>query len=361
MFNKLLKSISDDELLRRLSGLVEKSRRVESELVAHVAEVDERRLYAREACSSMFTYCTEVLHMSEAEAYLRIRVARASRKHPELLRMLQDGRIHLTGAAKLSPHLTEANRDAVLPRAAHKSKAKIEELVAEVAPKPDVAPKIRKLPAPAQLRPDTVVLPKATVPRPVEPLAPERYKVQFTASAELKDKIERLRALMPDRDLAVIIDEAVTEKLGRLESRRYGKTRAPRRDLKDTDTSPSSRYIPAPVRRAVSERDGNQCTFVDGHGRRCRERSQLQFHHKDPFARGGDHSVVNIQMMCPMHNQYLAECDYGKGVMDRYRRSGSLAHEPGPVYSYSGGSANSGRSIPYQPLSSSHDMIWRSM
>ena len=135
-----------------MSGLVKESRRVESELIAHIAEVDERRLYAREACSSMFTYCTEVLHMSEAEAYLRIRAARASRQHPELLTMLQDGRIHLTGVAKLSPYLTEANRETVLARATHKSKAKIEELVAEVAPKPDVAPKIRKLPAPARLR-----------------------------------------------------------------------------------------------------------------------------------------------------------------------------------------------------------------
>ena len=131
---------------------MQQSRRVESELVAHIAEVDERRLYAREprggsACPSMFTYCTEALHMSEAEAYLRIRVARASRKHPGLLRMLEDGRIHLTGAAKVSPYLTEANRDTVLPRAEHKSKARIEELVAEIAPKPDVAPAIRKLPA----------------------------------------------------------------------------------------------------------------------------------------------------------------------------------------------------------------------
>ncbi len=287
MFSKVLKSISDDELLRRLSGLVQQSRRVESELVAHIAEVDQRRLYAREACSSMFTYCTEVLHMSEAEAYLRIRVARASLKHPGLLRMLEDGRIHLTGAAKLSPHLTEANREAVLARAAHKSKAKIEELVAEIALKPDVAPAIRKLPgrkvqsAPAaQLRPDAVGSPRSPGPRPMEPLAPERYKVQFTASAELKDKIERLRQLMPDSDLAVIIDEAVTEKLERLESRRYGKTRAPRRDLEKTDASPSSRYIPAPVRRAVSERDGNQCTFVDAQGRRCNERQALQFHHR---------------------------------------------------------------------------------
>ncbi len=336
MFNKLLKSIStisDDELLRRLSGLVQESRRVESELVAHIAEVDERRLYAREACSSMFTYCTDVLHMSEAETYLRIRVARASRKHPGLLRMLKDGRIHLTGAAKLSPHLTEANREAVLPRAAHKSKAKIEELVAEIAPKPDVAPAIRKLPAPAQLRPDAVVLPKATVPRPVEPLAPARYKIQFTASAEFKDKIERLRSLVPKADLAAIIEEAVTEKLERLESRRYGKTRAPRRDLEETDTSPSSRYIPTPVRRAVSERDDNQCTFEDAQGRRCKERQGLQFHHHDPYARGGDHSPKNIQLMCPTHNQYLAERDYGKELMERFRGSGSLAREPGPVYS----------------------------
>jgi hypothetical protein len=59
----------------------------------------------------------------------------------------------------------------------------------------------------------------------VEPLAPARYKVQFTASAELHDKLERLRALMrssvPDGDLAAIVEQAVTEKLQRLESRRF--------------------------------------------------------------------------------------------------------------------------------------------
>ena len=41
MSSKLLKSISDDELLHRLSELMQQSRRVESELVAHIAEVDE--------------------------------------------------------------------------------------------------------------------------------------------------------------------------------------------------------------------------------------------------------------------------------------------------------------------------------
>lgn len=134
-----LKSLSDDELLRHLSVLLSQSRRVESDLIAHIGEVDKRRLYAREASSSMFAYCMDGLHLSEHEAYLRIAVARASRKYPELLVMLGDGRLHLSAIARLAPHLTETNRDAVLARAVHKSKTEIEELIAELAPRPDVS------------------------------------------------------------------------------------------------------------------------------------------------------------------------------------------------------------------------------
>jgi hypothetical protein len=44
-----LTSFSDEELLRRLSNLLGQSRRDEADLVAHIGEVDRRRLYAREA------------------------------------------------------------------------------------------------------------------------------------------------------------------------------------------------------------------------------------------------------------------------------------------------------------------------
>ena len=167
-----------------------------------------------------------VLHLSEAEAYLRITVARASRKHPVLLTMLVDGRLHLSGIAELAQHLDKLNRsdrDELLSRAAHKTKAEIKELVAEIAPKPDVPAVIRKLPArrvktapppPTELRLDGVAPPAsapATPAKPavVEPLAPTRYKVQFTASAELHNKLERLTALMPGADLASIVEAAV--------------------------------------------------------------------------------------------------------------------------------------------------------
>jgi len=357
-----LQLLSDEELLHRLSEILQQSRRVEADLVAHIGEVDERRLYARQACSSMFVYSTEVWHLSEHEAYLRITAARASRKHPMLLTMLAEGRLHLSGIAKLAPLLTEANREELLARAAGKSKREIEELVAELSPRPHVPPAIRKLPHraattprqkptelgpervltaeparrvethPAQPVPSTPVLPPSRPPM-VEPLAPARYKVTFTASASLRDKLERLQALM-DEDLAAVIEAAVTEKLERLEARRYAQTKSPRKNIEETDTSPSSRYIPAAVRRAVWKRDGDQCGFVDQKGRRCTERRGLEFHHHDPFGRGGGHDPDTISLRCRTHNAYLAERDYGKEVMDRYRRRDDRVSEPEPAYSF---------------------------
>ena len=141
-----LRSVPDDELLHRLAELMSQARGVEADIVAHIAEVEERRLYAREAFPSMFVYCMSVLHLSEAEAYLRILAARASRKHPILLAMLADGRLHLTAIVRLAPHLTRENRDGILERATHRSKRQILELVAEIAPRPDLPGTVRKLP-----------------------------------------------------------------------------------------------------------------------------------------------------------------------------------------------------------------------
>ena len=92
--SKLISALTDDELLVRLSNASKQSRRGEAALVAHIAEVDARGLYAREASPSMFRFCTDVLHLSEAEAYRRINAARLSRRFPVLLTMLEDGRIH---------------------------------------------------------------------------------------------------------------------------------------------------------------------------------------------------------------------------------------------------------------------------
>jgi hypothetical protein len=341
-----LESLSDDEVLTGLDDLLRQSRRVESSLVAHIGEVEVRRLYARFAASSIFSYCTNVLHLSEGEAYLRTTVAKAAREHPVLLEMLADGRLHLSGIAKLAPVLTPENRDALLARAVYKSKREILEIVAEAAPRPDVPSVMRKLPERAALpvtasRPDdaggneaALVFVSEAVARPLppavslfQPLSPARYKVQFTAGPELQDDLERLQALLraqvPDGDVAVIIGRAVREMRQRLEARRFAQTRSARKQTVPVDTS--SRHIPAEVRRFVYRRDRSRCCFADAEGRRCPERHRLEYHHRHPFALGGEPRVDNIFLMCGPHNRYLAELDYGRKKMDRYRRASTGA------------------------------------
>jgi hypothetical protein len=303
-----LQSVPDDELLHRLAEILRQSRRVEADLVAHIGEVEERKLYAREASPSMFVYCTEVLHLSEAEAYLRITVARASRKHPVLLSVLEDGRLHLTGIALLAPHLTRENLDVLLKRATHRSKRQVQELIAEIAPRRDVPAGMRKLPQ----------------RRMTPPPAPSRGLLGSGPSVELLPDGVTVRTGCREHHPELVPDGVAAP------------ASAPRPIAL---ASPSSRYIPAAVRRAVHERDGDRCGYVDRQGRRCPERGRLEYHHRHPFALGGDRSLINISLMCHAHNQYLAEHDYGRAAMARNRHSRNRASKIEKVALASAGTA----------------------
>ena len=88
-----VEDLSDQELLRRTGELAARGRRIEAALIAPMAEVDHRKLYRGEACSSMFAYATGQLRLSESQAYDRITVARTSLAFPLVLEMLADGRL----------------------------------------------------------------------------------------------------------------------------------------------------------------------------------------------------------------------------------------------------------------------------
>jgi hypothetical protein len=74
------------------------------------------------------------------------------------------------------------------------------------------------------------------------------------------------------------------------------------------------------VRREVWERDGGRCAFVGSNGRRCGSRDRIEFHHRRPFAAGGEATVANCSLRCRIHNQYEARLDFGDQHMDRFSR-----------------------------------------
>jgi hypothetical protein len=102
----------------------------------------------------------------------------------------------------------------------------------------------------------------------------------------------------------------------------------PARNAQKAAEKARSRYVPVAVRREVWERDGGRCTFVGSNGKRCGSRDRLEFHHKKPFATGGEATVANCSLRCHAHNQYEARLDFGDELMDWHIRRRSTMRGP---------------------------------
>jgi hypothetical protein len=339
--------LSDNDLVVQVKALARCERVATASLIAHLAELDARRLYLAAGFSSMFTYCCEILHLSEPAAYNRIEAARAAKRFPVILWMLGEGSLSLATVRLLSSHLTAENHQELLAVATGQSKRQVEELLVRYFPRPDVPASVRKLPAakawPApsdvmlsasssgptlSATPDVpavaavAILPDAHQPALpararwpiVSPLAPDRYEIRFTASAQTREKLrlaqDLLRHAVPNGDLAEVIDRALTVLLKDLARKKFAATEQPRASR---GTAPGSRDVAAKVRRAAGLRDHGTCAFVSRNGRRCNERAFIEFHHVDPYGVGGEATVENIQLRCGAHNRYEGELFYGHG------------------------------------------------
>lgn len=138
--------LTDADLIAHVETLAHRERTATVDLIASLAEFDARSLYLGQGCSSLFIYCTEVLHLSEHAAYGRIAAARTVRRFPLVLELLRDGDITLTTVGLLGPHLRSENHVELLAAARHKSKREVELLVAAIRPQPPAEATIRRLP-----------------------------------------------------------------------------------------------------------------------------------------------------------------------------------------------------------------------
>ena len=346
----LASGLSDEDLLARIAALAGKEREASVELVAHLAELDTRSsLYAAHGYGTLFTYCTDVLKLSEDAACNRISAARACRRFPVILDALASGALSLSAVRILNAHLTPENHQDVLARASGRSRREIEALVAELAPRPDVPSSVRRLPGVIPPAPTRLVATAPAVtgvktadeagsdaadpisspaPRPparrpiVETTSPERYRVQFTIGQVSHERLRRVQALLrreiPDGDPGAIFDRAIAVLLEKVEKAKLGAAKKPRTPPavrpgadRQASSGPASRHTANHIKRSAWQHDGAQCAFVSKDGRRCTERAFLEFHHIRPYALGGPTSADNISLRCRRHNQYEAELVFG--------------------------------------------------
>jgi hypothetical protein len=360
-----LGDVSDEALEASLGRLLGAGARLEARVIAHLAEVEARRLHLLLGCSSLFDYCRKRLGLSDYEAFVRIAAARVARKYPIVFELLDRRELHLTAICEVRDFLTRENHQELLHEVSGKTKLQIRECLRARFPLADLPSSVRRLPA-------------------VEPLAPDRYRLELTLNAEQKAKLELARDLLshanPTADLAIVVERALDALIARTEQRRFGRTRtAPNRrksatpsdsggsdsrgsDLRGGDsrgsdsrggdshggevrlleTSTGSRNEPSSGRRAAKDRehishqtrrevvarDGVRCAFVSYDGQRCDARAFLQFHHRQAWALGGHDGVENLELLCHAHNRLYAERDFGQAHVERASREARDAAQP---------------------------------
>ena len=322
-----LVGLRDEQVLRGVSRVVAQVNALTADMLAHLVEVDSRMLYAELGFPNLFSYCVTSLRLSEGAAGRRCAAARVCRRFPsrfgtpdgvEAFELVAKGDLHLSALCALSKRLEPDNAAELFEACRGKSRRRIDEMLAARFPGPDAKELIHRH-------------------REIEPTSAERYKVQFTADAKLRELIERACALCPDRppqgELAHVITRGLELLVAQQEKRRFAVGCAPRkarvevtatdaaRDVTATTppgtpatTSPGARRrraIKASVRRVVHAREQGCCAWVAQDGVRCSARGRLELDHVEPRAMGSADDASNLRLLCRAHNRLHARHCFG--------------------------------------------------
>jgi hypothetical protein len=329
MFNSL-RSVSDQHLLSAADAIVVHDRKLTLKLLAHLHEIERRKLYLTRGYSSMFDYCRSRLRFSEGSAMRRIKTARCVARFPELHALLESGEVNLMSVALIARVLKPENAVALVERIRGKSKREVEAIVAEYEPRtllpPDrvrtvVAPTLTSAGTPAPTFTATgggknsaasgSVNPEDLDARDVPKF--ERHSViQFTAREEFMAKVARVRTLvwhqLPNATFEQLFELALDELIVHRDPQERQKRREQRASVSTRASGQAgNRYVPASARDRVFLRDGFRCTYVAADGRRCSATVALQVDHIRPIARGGASTTDNLRILCAQHNRLEGE------------------------------------------------------
>ncbi|MGZ3699217.1 MAG: HNH endonuclease [Bdellovibrionota bacterium] len=282
-----LKSVSSDILWEQTKSLVKEERRLTTEILWHLREIQSRELHLKRGYPSLHEFCVKELGYSDGSAYRRIESMKMLTELPELEKKIQEGSLTLSSIASVASFVKnekkqgksysrEAKRDLLLS-VEGKSRRQAEELFAQISPQPA----------------------KNDYERPI---SATEIEIRMTIPKPLAEKLERIRQITshknPDPTHAELL-EMLADAFLKTEDRASPE--------KLTDPNKPTRYIPLPTRQTV-KRVHASCTYVDPKtGRRCGSRYFLQIDHIHPFARGGSREKQNLTLLCGAHNR-LKSC-----------------------------------------------------
>lgn len=350
-----LQQMKDNDLNLGLLKMVQQERKLTSQILDFLKEVEDRKLFAKRGYSSLFAYCTEYLGYSESAAQRRISAMRLIKEVPQVKENITSGELNLSNVAKVAQFFRQEKK---IHQKVYTPKEKVNIL--------------ENLKGKTQKEAEIELI--QISPRPFQDVDKERAisvdvtELRMTLDQETMKKLNRLRELKPGLKTQELLNWMLTRCLKQVDPmekptrptqphkpktsdqpKKLPKKSPPQRlcenfqyeSLQAQDKKDSSQNVPqsqdtldlsqnAPqsqdknsnqsspqplrqklsqaVKREVWERAQGCCQFKDHRsGRECQSRAGLEIDHVQPLSLGGDDSLENLRLLCRQHHKLFTE------------------------------------------------------
>ncbi|WP_413944163.1 HNH endonuclease [Bdellovibrio sp. HCB-162] len=305
-----LKNISNNELVQRLEKLVRTERKITHLVLLHIAEIEDRKIYAERGYDGMYSYLTRGLGYSEGSAYRRLHSARLLKQVPAVAEKIENGSLNLTQLTQVQKHLKE-------------------DLRAGNKPSPERTEKILEgLQYKNTFETQKTLAVEFNQPiqksETLRPQADDSVRIEITLTAEQFQELEQAKSLLshicPDGSWAEVISTLAKgfnqKKL--VGKSKLGSTSNSVRASDQTRTStqvvnaamvlqPRRKYLSIQKKRKLFNQANHCCEYTDSQTlKRCGSKFQLEVDHVHPVALGGSDDIGNLRILCRTHNVLAA-------------------------------------------------------
>ena len=276
-------SLADEVVLSVCSRYGEEALRWRAKFLGMLPEVEKRKLYLREGCSSVVEFAKKVGGVSEEQVRRVLRVEEDLRDKPQLHELLVSGEVSINKLAKIHTVATSENQEMLANQVQMLSARAVETLARDIRTMSQIIDTSKQIsfghvPSEASLWEES----------------PSQHTLEL--SEEVRGRLSALK------NKGIDINELLMELLDQREQAIQKEKEEIAKVLQHQD-KPETRYIPARTRKVLAKEYGTKCSRTG-----CNKPAR-DLHHQKRWSLDPTHDPHYLAPLCEEHHEIAHTID----------------------------------------------------